>query len=229
MPSFASLGDEQLKQLAIFLEASKGPQVSAPTRARLPRDHRRLRALRTRRGSSNARRRRLRDRRLGLARRGSRCSRPSSTATRGSRRDETLAAPPRARRRRGHRLRPERLARAVRERLGAGRRLRDLPVLDGDARHDRRRGDDEPDPPGRVGRAQGGPQARPRAARDAALDDPPREHAHAAPGGRDDPVRSRRASTTAPRRSTTSSTSSSAAASTSSGSSNALMKRWGQE
>ena len=36
-------------------------------------------------------------------------------------------------------LRPERLARAVRERLGEGRRLRDLPVLDGDARHDRRR------------------------------------------------------------------------------------------
>ena len=59
---------------------------------------------------------------------------------------------------------------AVRERLGAGRRVRDLPVLDGDARDDRRRRDGEPDPPRRLGRAQGGAQARPRAARDAALD-----------------------------------------------------------
>jgi hypothetical protein len=26
MPSFAALGDQELRQLAIFLEASKGPQ-----------------------------------------------------------------------------------------------------------------------------------------------------------------------------------------------------------
>ena len=55
-------------------------------------------------------------------------------------------------------------------------------------------------------------------ARDAAVDDPPREHAHAAPRGRDDPVRWRPPSTTAPRPSTTWSTSSSRACSTSSAS-----------
>ena len=43
-----------------------------------------------------------------------------------------------------------------------------------------------------LGRAEGGPQARARAARDAALDDPPRELADAAPRGRDDPLRGAR-------------------------------------
>src|SRR5581483_2361937 len=82
-------------------------------------------------------------------------------------------------------LRPAGLARAVRERVGEGRRLRDLPVLDGDARHDRFRRDVEPDPPRGVRRAEGGPQAGADAARDAALDDPPREHADRAARGRD--------------------------------------------
>ena len=94
----------------------------------------------------------------------------------------------RARGRRGDGLRPERLARAVRERLGQGRRLRHLPVLDGHARDDRLRRDVEPDPPRRLGRAEGGAEARRDAARDAALDDPPREHAHAPRGRRDDPL-----------------------------------------
>src|SRR5439155_1734794 len=49
-------------------------------------------------------------------------------------------------------------------------------------------GDVEPDPPRRLGRAQGGAEARRDAARDAALDDPPREHAHAETCRRHDPV-----------------------------------------
>ena len=61
-------------------------------------------------------------------------------------------------------------------------------------------------------------QARPRAARDAALDHPPREHAAPAPGGRDDPLRGARLLPRAASRSTISSTSSSRDASTSSGS-----------
>src|SRR5919202_284319 len=60
--------------------------------------------------------------------------------------------------------------------------------LYGDARHDRLGRDAEPDPPRGVRRAEGGAQARPVPARDTALDDPPREHADAAPGGRDDPL-----------------------------------------
>ena len=135
----------------------------------------------------------------------------------------------RARARRGHALRRARLARAVRERLGEGRRLRDLPVLDGHARHDRLGRDDEPDPPRGQRRAQGGAQARALPARDAALDDPSREHAPRASRPARRSSSSRRASTTAPSRSTTSSTSSSARCSTSSGSSNALARRWGQE
>ena len=55
---------------------------------------------------------------------------------------------------------PQRLARAVRERLGEGRRLRDLPVLDGHARDDRLGRDVEPDPPRRERRAEGGAEAR---------------------------------------------------------------------
>ena len=68
---------------------------------------------------------------------------------------------------------------ALRLGLGEGRRLRDLPVLDGDGGHDRLLRAGEPDPPrGRRG-AQGGPAARARAARDAALGDPPRGAAQA--------------------------------------------------
>ena len=112
--------------------------------------------------------------------------------------------------------------------VGEGRRVRDLPVLDGHARDDRVGRDAEPDPPRRVGRAQGGAQARPLPARDAALGDPPREHAHAAARRRDDPLP--RAGLLPRRRdaSTTSSTSSSAARSTSSASTTALVPRWGQ-
>ena len=68
-----------------------------------------------------------------------------------------------------HRLRRQRLQEPVRVRLGEGRRLRRLPLLDVDGRHARGGRDGEPDPPRRLGRAEGGAQARPRAARDAAL------------------------------------------------------------
>src|SRR5439155_392689 len=53
---------------------------------------------------------------------------------------------PRARRRDGDALPRAGLERAVRERLGQGGRLRDLPVLDGDAGHRGFRGDVQPDP-----------------------------------------------------------------------------------
>src|SRR5207248_10311367 len=66
-----------------------------------------------------------------------------------------------------------------------GGRVRDLPVLDGHARDDRLGRDVEPDPPRRERRLEGGAEARPDAARDAALRDPSREHAAPAPGGRD--------------------------------------------
>ena len=95
----------------------------------------------------------------------------------------------RARRRRGDRVRPARLLGPVRERLGSGGRLRHLSLLDGDRGDDRDRGRGEPDPPRRGRGVEGGAQARARSARDAALDDPPREPAHAPAGWRDDPLR----------------------------------------
>src|SRR5262249_10207999 len=76
--------------------------------------------------------------------------------------------------------------RPVRVGLGEGRRLRDLPVLVGDARRARLRPHPEPRPARGGGRAEGGPEARRLPAREAALDDPPREHATPAPGRRDD-------------------------------------------
>src|SRR5262249_4369811 len=91
------------------------------------------------------------------------------------------------RRRRGRDdLRRAGLERAVRERLREGRRIRRLPLLDGDARDDRVGRDVEPDPPRRVGCAQGGPKAGALPAGDAALPDPPAEHAGGAGSGRDD-------------------------------------------
>ena len=128
-------------------------------------------------------------------------------------------APDRAGPRRGHAPRRARLARALRERLGEGRRLRDLPVLDGHARHDRLRRDVEPDPARGERGAEGGPQARALPARDAALDDPPREHAARAAGGGDGALPRAGLLPRGRARWTTWSTSSSRAASTSSGSS----------
>src|SRR6185503_9130193 len=87
--------------------------------------------------------------------------------------------------RRGHALRRARLARALRERLREGRRVRDLPVLDGNPRDDRLRRDVEPDPARGERGAEGGAEARAVPARDAALADPPREHAAREAGGGD--------------------------------------------
>src|SRR5205085_9816649 len=89
---------------------------------------------------------------------------------------------PRARRRRGDALPRAGLELAVRERIGSRGRVRDLPVLDGDARHRGLGGHVEPDPPGSERGLEGGTQAGAGTARDAALDDPPREHAPAAAG-----------------------------------------------
>ena len=116
-----------------------------------------------------------------------------------------------------HGLRRQRLQEPVRVRLGEGGRLRRLPVLDVDRGNARGRRDGEPDPPRRLGRAEGRPQARARPARDAALVHPS-ERARDACSRQGRRSCSRRpASTTAPRRSTTSSTSSSRGSSTSSG------------
>jgi 4-hydroxy-3-polyprenylbenzoate decarboxylase len=60
------------------------------------------------------------------------------------------------------------------------------------SRHARRRRDGEPHPPRGVGGAEGGPQARARAARDAALVDSPERARDAADGRRHDPLRSAR-------------------------------------
>ena len=67
-----------------------------------------------------------------------------------------------------------------------------LPVLDGDRGDARGRRDAEPHPPGRFGRAEGAAHARPRAARDAALVDPPARPRDAERGGRGDPLRGAR-------------------------------------
>src|SRR5207253_453033 len=67
-------------------------------------------------------------------------------------------------------------------------RLPDLPVLDGDGRDYCFRLDAKPHTSRRVGRAEGGAPARAHAARDAAVDDPPPQHAHAARGRRHDPL-----------------------------------------
>src|SRR5947208_13847686 len=55
-------------------------------------------------------------------------------------------------------------------------------MLDGERRQHRRRRRVQPDPPGRGRPAEGGPQARRRPSRDAALRDPPREPAAAEAG-----------------------------------------------
>ena len=155
--------------------------------ARLPRSHRRL--GRPLRGppAPVARGRRLRDRprRLGRRDRGDRdraLRRPEPSARGGAR------AVRRRRERAGHRLRDQRLQEPVCERLREGRRVRRLPVLDEHRRHPCHRRDGEPDPPGRLGGAEGAPQARARPARDAALVDSPPRPRDAARGGRRDPA-----------------------------------------
>ena len=168
------------------------PASTLSADARLPRSHGRLgRALR---GPAAAGARRRPAARSASAPRppGSRCSRRSSTATPTLPRDEVLDAVRRRRRRPGHGLRDRRLHEPVRERLGEGRRLRRLPVLDVDGRHARGRRDGEPHPPRRVGRAQGAAQARARPARDAALVDPSARPRDAERGGRGDPLRGAR-------------------------------------
>ena len=65
---------------------------------------------------------------------GSRCWRPSCYGDARLSGGRDAGAADRAGARRGHAVRRARLARAVRERLGQGGRLRDLPVLDGHAR-----------------------------------------------------------------------------------------------
>ena len=139
-------------QLAIVPRRLEGRAGAAaeplrPRCARLPRDNRRLRRAVRGAAARGARRGRLRGRDLRVARRASRCSRPSSTATPRCRATRCSRASPRARAARVTVYDPNDWQRAVRERLGAGRRLRRLPVLDGDARHARRRRDGEPDPP----------------------------------------------------------------------------------
>ena len=200
------------RKLAIFLEASKG-RSRRVRRARLPRDHRRVRRSLRRPAARGARR--------------GRAARSASAPPRAG--IEVLATElygdARLSARRGARAfrRAEREAVTVYDRRTGGAPYASgsarvdayvvCPCSMAHARDDRLGRDGEPDPSRRVGRAEGGPQARARAARDAALGDPPREHADAAPGGRGRSSSPRRASTTAPRRSTTSSTSSSAAAS----------------
>ena len=92
----------------------------------------------------------------------------------------------------GHGLRDQRLQEPVRQRLGEGRRVHRVPVLDEHGRHPRHRRDGEPDPPGRLGRAEGASQARARSARDAAVADPSARARDAARGRRGDPVRGAR-------------------------------------
>ena len=107
-------------------------------RARLPRRDRRLRRSVRRAPAPRSRRRRLRGRARGvpLRDRGARhraLRRSLAPARRGAR------ALRRQRGATGDGLRRERLPEPVRERLGAGRRVRDLPVLDGDRRNARLR------------------------------------------------------------------------------------------
>ena len=202
--------------------------ATIPGSARLPRDHGRFRRAVRGAAARGARRGGLRDRRLRLARRDRGARRPSSTATPTLSRDETLARLLEHANGAARVYDPERLERSLRVRLREGRRVRDLPVLDGDARDDRLRRDAEPHPPRRVGRAEGGAPARAHAARDAALGDPSPQHAHAARGRRDDPLPRARLLPRRRDRRATSSTSSSRARSTSSGSSTRSTPRWGQ-
>ncbi len=201
-----------------MLSAQRKVPGYAPGHEGLPRDHRRVgRAVRAR-APGRARRRRAPRSGSAPRRRASRCSRPSCTATRRCRATRCSRGFVGGGGRSGDRLRDRRLEEPVRERLGEGRRLRRLPLLDVDGWHARVGRDDEPDPPRRLGRAQGAAQARARPARDAALVDPPPRPRDARRRGRGDPLR---CAGLLPRRRDgrrTSSTSSSPAASTSSGS-----------
>ena len=113
--------------------------LRADSSAGFPRDHGRLRgavrrAPRRFAGGGRVRGRALRVRGRDPGARDRAVRRPAAAARRGAR------ALHRAGRRRGDGLRPARLLGAVRERVGARRRLRRLPVLDGDRGDDRDRG-----------------------------------------------------------------------------------------
>ena len=165
----------------------QGPEGLRAVR-RLPRRDGRLRRAVRRPAAARARRRGLRGRarRLGRRGRGARdralrrrdAARATSVLERFTGGAESVTV-----------YGVERLQEPVRLRLGEGRRVRHLPVLDVDGRHARHRRDGEPDPPRRLGRAQGGAEARARPARDAALADPPERADDAAAGGRGDPLR----------------------------------------
>ena len=150
------------------------PPSPPPSRARLPRHHGRLgRAVRGP-GARRAGRGRGRDRRLRvrLGRRGDRVGAvPRPHDGRRSRRSSGWSRSTAATARRCTRERDWFSPYAS----GSARvdAYVDLPVLDGDVRHDRRVRAGQPDPPrGRRG-PQGGPPAGARAARDAPLGDPP--------------------------------------------------------
>ena len=155
---------------------------------RLPRRDGRLRRAVRRAAAACAHRVGLRGRARGV-RRGHRGARDRAVRRRDASRATRCSSASPAGADRRHRLRRQRLQEPVRVRLGEGGRLRHLPLLDVDGRNARHRCDGEPDPPRRLGRAQGRPQARPRAARDAALVHPPERARDAAAGGRDDPLR----------------------------------------
>ena len=235
MIPYAYLGDENLTKLATFLDASRaassGPPVAAsPIRGRdegLSRHHRAPRA------------RRMRERILGRSSRagaevGLSASsagievlatelyrEPRSPATRSSSGSIGDAGDAR------DGLRGGRLEEPVRERLGEGRRIRRMPMLDGDGRHDRLGRDVEPHPPCRVGRAEGGAEARARCrARRRSRRSTSRDAARSA-RRRDDPLPRARLLPRCRVRSRTWSTSSSRGASTSSGSTTRSIERWG--
>ena len=132
-------------------------------------------------------------------------------------------------RRAAQRLRARGLVRAGGVRLESRRRDGRLPVQHGDARRDRRRARRQPDRARRRRDAEGAPAARARAARDAAVRDPPREHAEARARRRGDPAARTRRSTRGRNRSPTSSTSSSRACSIISASRTTLVPRWGED
>ena len=200
MAQFAGLPKDQIDEHRGVPRRLEGPEV-APTASRAAASGRTLPGVRVFLGVTGASGAPYaagildalapREPRSGCAPRrpASRCSRPSSTATPalGATRCSTRFVG--RRRRAGHRLRHRRLEEP---RMPAARR-RSTPTSSARARCRRsgrsRRGDVEPRPSRRLGRAQGAAQARARPARDAALVDPPARAGDAARGGCGDPLR----------------------------------------